>query len=109
MFPPKMPKMRNNKSQALLVPLALAFLTIKMVTRVMINMTIATDIAPQETPPRCNAGMTLTPPKIPKTIMIIKKMARIQEKKLAMLYIKYESLCITIKLLSAKYISTFIF
>ena len=94
MLPPKIPKIINKKSQALLESEALALLTmaieIKAITRTMINGTIW----PQ--PSGCSGLIwnTLSAPKTENTIPATISKTTIQTKKLAMLYITFEAFSI---------------
>ena len=83
MLPPKIPKIRNKKSQALELLSAFALLTMAIV----INATIRKKMHGIKvvTPYCCKASMTPVIPNTEKTIPIIHKIAMIHVKKLAML------------------------
>ena len=95
MLPPKMPRMRNNKSHNLELFLSFALLTIQMVIRETIKTIIRYTNEPTPTNWRfsgvCN---TLAMPKTEQTMPAIHKMTIIQVKKLAMLYITLEAFSI---------------
>ena len=85
----------NKTSQALLVPLAFALLTIAIMIIAEIRTTAKYTKEPKPNPWAAISATALTPPNIDKTIPAMAKMSIIQLKILAMLYITADALCIT--------------
>ena len=93
MFAPKTPRTINKTSQPLLVPFFLAILTIQMV----IIDTIATTIKYAKWAKlNGESGTIPVPPKIEKTMATIEQIRTTHVKKLAILYMTYDALCISI-------------